>query len=73
MALLAGEGKPLSRKRPKAVDLDVAALSSKVQQLGREGKLKILTVPELKCYLKAHNKPVGGKKDQLIDRLLECI
>lgn len=39
-------------------------------ELADEGKLKDLTVAELKYYLTAHNLPVVGKKEVLINRIL---
>ncbi|KAL8487481.1 hypothetical protein ACS0TY_023519 [Phlomoides rotata] len=38
--------------------------------LADEGKLKELTVAELKFYLTVHNLPVAGKKEALISRIL---
>uniref|UniRef100_A0A5B7BKN8 ATP-dependent DNA helicase 2 subunit KU70 n=1 Tax=Davidia involucrata TaxID=16924 RepID=A0A5B7BKN8_DAVIN len=38
--------------------------------LADNGKLKDLTVVELKYYLTAHNLPVAGKKEALINRIL---
>ncbi|KAG6506080.1 hypothetical protein ZIOFF_031395 [Zingiber officinale] len=40
------------------------------EDLAENGKLKDLTVVELKFYLTAHNLPVTGKKDALISRIL---
>ncbi|XP_054805998.1 ATP-dependent DNA helicase 2 subunit KU70 isoform X2 [Prosopis cineraria] len=39
-------------------------------ELADTGKLKDLTVVELKYYLTAHNLPVSGKKEALISRIL---
>ncbi|XP_068660973.1 ATP-dependent DNA helicase 2 subunit KU70 [Aristolochia californica] len=39
-------------------------------ELADSGKLKDLTVVELKYYLTAHNLPVAGKKEALISRIL---
>lgn len=39
-------------------------------ELADNGKLKDLTVAELKYYLTAHNLPVAGKKEALISRIL---
>ncbi|XP_058093568.1 ATP-dependent DNA helicase 2 subunit KU70 [Magnolia sinica] len=39
-------------------------------ELADNGKLKDLTVVELKYYLSAHNLPVAGKKEALISRIL---
>ncbi|KAG8375963.1 hypothetical protein BUALT_Bualt09G0013800 [Buddleja alternifolia] len=38
--------------------------------LADNGKLKELTVPELKYYLNVHNLPLTGKKEALISRIL---
>ncbi|KAM5569893.1 ATP-dependent DNA helicase 2 subunit KU70 [Rosa sericea] len=38
--------------------------------LADNGKLKNLTVMDLKCYLTANNLPVAGKKEALISRIL---
>ncbi|KAG6502686.1 hypothetical protein ZIOFF_034972 [Zingiber officinale] len=40
------------------------------EDLAENGKLKDLTVVDLKFYLAAHNLPVTGKKDALISRIL---
>lgn len=40
------------------------------EDLAENGKLKDLTVTELKYYLSAHNLPVTGKKEALISRIL---
>ncbi len=50
-------------------DLDISCITAKVHERHREGRLKELTVPEIKCYLKAHKIPVGGKKEELMARL----
>ncbi|CAH2037265.1 unnamed protein product [Thlaspi arvense] len=42
-------------------------------ELANTGKLKDLTVVELKTYLTANNLPVGGKKEVLINRILTHI
>ncbi|KAL1295507.1 hypothetical protein HN51_056388 [Arachis hypogaea] len=39
-------------------------------ELADTGKLKDLTVVELKYYLTAHNLPVSGKKEALVSRIL---
>ncbi|XP_071702193.1 ATP-dependent DNA helicase 2 subunit KU70 [Rutidosis leptorrhynchoides] len=39
-------------------------------KLADDGKLKDLTVTELKCYLTANNLTVAGKKEALISRIL---
>ena len=62
-----------TRKRPKAANVDLTAVTSKIQQKESDGRLKELTIAELKCYLKAHKKPVGGKKEELVARLIELL
>ena len=37
------------------------------------GKLKDLTIPEIKCYLKTQKQPVGGKKEELLARLRKLL
>ena len=34
-----------------------------------QGLKEKLSVPEIKCFLKAHNKTLGGKKAELLERL----
>ncbi|GAB2295814.1 ATP-dependent DNA helicase II subunit 1 [Dionaea muscipula] len=60
-----------SRKRKASTD-DAARESAKYdwQDLAVNGKLKDLTVPELKNYLTAHGLQVSGKKEVLISRIL---
>ncbi|CAH8381217.1 unnamed protein product [Eruca vesicaria subsp. sativa] len=55
--------KSRKRKAADAGDYDFV-------ELAKTGKLKDLTVVELKTYLTANNLPVGGKKDALINRIL---
>ncbi|KAJ7957323.1 ATP-dependent DNA helicase 2 subunit KU70 [Quillaja saponaria] len=70
---LAGDGKSTdtSRKR-KTISENAAKESSNYDwgELADSGKLKDLTVMELKYYLTAHNLPVSGKKEALISRIL---
>ncbi|PRQ38078.1 putative DNA helicase transcription regulator SAP family [Rosa chinensis] len=55
-----------------------AAAENAVQEIAKHdwadladnGKLKNLTVMDLKCYLTANNLPVAGKKEALISRIL---
>uniref|UniRef100_A0A1J3EBU5 ATP-dependent DNA helicase 2 subunit KU70 n=1 Tax=Noccaea caerulescens TaxID=107243 RepID=A0A1J3EBU5_NOCCA len=42
-------------------------------ELAKSGKLKDLTVAELKTYLTANNLPVSGKKEVLVSRILTHI
>lgn len=37
------------------------------------GTLGKLTMPELKCYLKAEAQPIKGKKDELVARVQEVL
>jgi ATP-dependent DNA helicase 2 subunit 1 len=39
-------------------------------ELADTGKLKDLTVPELKLYLTTHKLPLTGKKELIINRIL---
>lgn len=73
MLAYADDTKAPPRKRTKAGDLDTDSVTSKIHEKHRERKLKDLTVPEIKCYLKSHNLPVGGKKDELVARLSDLL
>ncbi|XP_008786103.2 ATP-dependent DNA helicase 2 subunit KU70 isoform X1 [Phoenix dactylifera] len=66
-----GSGSEASRKR-KAMAETAARESASYDwaDLAENGKLKDLTVVELKYYLTAHNLPVTGKKEALISRIL---
>ncbi|KAF8045944.1 hypothetical protein N665_4192s0001, partial [Sinapis alba] len=55
--------KSRKRKAADAGDYDFV-------ELAKTGKLKDLTVVELKTYLTANNLPLSGKKDALISRIL---
>jgi hypothetical protein len=35
------------------------------------GRIKKLTIPELKIYLKKHKLTVGGKKEDLVQRIID--
>ena len=66
--------KPTARQRFKAADLDTDAVHTKVLQMHAEGKLadlKLLTVPEAKCWLKSRKLKLTGKKDELMARIAE--
>ncbi|KAH7661308.1 DNA helicase protein [Dioscorea alata] len=64
-------GTDASRKRKAMVEAAVeSAANHDWADLADNGKLKDLTVPELKNYLTAHNIPVTGKKEALISRIL---
>ncbi|KAG9447442.1 hypothetical protein H6P81_013570 [Aristolochia fimbriata] len=64
-------GSDASKKRKAAAE-HAAKESSRYNwdELVDSGKLKDLTVVELKYYLTAHNLPVTGKKEALISRIL---
>ncbi|XP_074562366.1 ATP-dependent DNA helicase 2 subunit KU70-like, partial [Curcuma longa] len=64
-------GSAATRKRKMIAD-KATSESAKYdwEDLAENGKLKHLTVEELKFYLAAHNLPVSGKKDALISRIL---
>ncbi|KAG1368725.1 ATP-dependent DNA helicase 2 subunit KU70 [Cocos nucifera] len=66
-----GSGSEASRKR-KAMAETAAREGASYDwaDLAENGKLKDLTVVELKYYLTAHNLPVTGKKEALISRIL---
>lgn len=58
-----------ARQRKKADDMDLAEVEKKIQEKFAAGKLADLSIPQLKCFLKAHKLPVGGKKSDLIARV----
>ncbi|THF97633.1 hypothetical protein TEA_015698 [Camellia sinensis var. sinensis] len=66
-----GKVSEASRKR-KAIAENAAkeCASYDWSDLADNGKLKDLTVVELKYYLSAHNLPLAGKKEALINRIL---
>ena len=57
------------RQRKKADDIDLAEVEKKIQDKFAVGKLADLSIPELKCFLKARKLPVGGKKSDLVARV----
>lgn len=57
------------RQRKKADDIDLAEVEKKIQEKFGAGRLQDLSVPELKCFLKARKLPVGGKKSDLVARI----
>ena len=61
------------RNRTKAADLDVAAVEAKVRAKHAEQQLEKLSIPEIKCFLKVKKLPVGGKKGDLLERLVKCL
>lgn len=66
-----GKASDASRKR-KAISENAVKESANYDwaDLAESGKLKDLTVVELKLYLTAHKLPVAGKKEALISRIL---
>ncbi len=42
-------------------------------QLHVAGTLEKLSIPEMKCFLKAKKLPVSGKKADLLARLMQCL
>ncbi|CAD7702206.1 unnamed protein product [Ostreobium quekettii] len=70
----AGERKgPEPKKRSKVADLDLPSVTEKVLKGFAEGKVGKLSVPEMKCYLKAHKQKLGGKKADLEARLVSLL
>lgn len=66
-------GKAAPKKRTRLGDLSLAEVRSKAEQLSAGKNLGSLTLPEIKCLLKASGRPVGGKKADLLARLQECM
>nr|GEU52139.1 ATP-dependent DNA helicase 2 subunit KU70 isoform X1 [Tanacetum cinerariifolium] len=68
----AGKGNNASKKRKQAIEESALNKASYYDwdKLADDGKLKDLTVMELKTYLTANKLPVGGKKEVLISRIL---
>lgn len=57
------------RQRKKAEDIDLAEVEKKIREKHAANKLSDLSIPEMKCFLKANKLAVGGKKADLIARL----
>ena len=57
------------RQRKKAEDIDLTITEKKIRDKHAAGSLTDLSIPEMKCFLKAHKVPVGGKKAELIAKL----
>lgn len=57
------------RQRKKAEDIDLAEVEKKFQEKQAAGRLQDVSIPELKCFLKARKLPVGGKKSDLLARV----
>ena len=69
----AAAAKAPPRKRTKAEDLDMAQVEAKVREKHAIGQLDKLSIPELKCFLKARKQPLGGKKADLVARVTEVL
>ncbi|XP_057423525.1 ATP-dependent DNA helicase 2 subunit KU70 isoform X2 [Lotus japonicus] len=68
-----GIGKPTEASKKRKAHAELATKECENYDWGEladAGKLKDLTVVELKYYLTAHNLPVSGKKEALISRIL---
>ncbi|XP_017415153.1 ATP-dependent DNA helicase 2 subunit KU70 isoform X2 [Vigna angularis] len=68
-----GIGKPTEASKKRKAMVEFATTECKQYDWGEladTGKLKDLTVVELKYYLTAHNLPVSGKKEAIISRIL---
>ncbi|XP_042986605.1 ATP-dependent DNA helicase 2 subunit KU70 isoform X2 [Carya illinoinensis] len=66
-----GKASETSKKRKAVAENAVKECANfDWDDLADSGKLKDLTVVELKFYLTAHKLPVGGKKEALISRIL---
>jgi len=60
-------------KKRTTVAIDPTALDEKVRDCHSKGNLKSLTVPELKSFLSANKIKVGGKKEELIQRITSLL
>ncbi|KAJ0982399.1 hypothetical protein J5N97_010654 [Dioscorea zingiberensis] len=65
-----GSGADVSKKRKAMAEAALESANHDWADLADSGKLKDLTVVDLKNYLAAHNLPVTGKKEVLISRIL---
>ncbi|KAK7343219.1 hypothetical protein VNO77_11792 [Canavalia gladiata] len=68
-----GIGKPTEASKKRKAHAEFATKECENYDWGEladTGKLKDLTVVELKYYLTAHNLPVSGKKEAIISRIL---
>lgn len=68
-----GKGPPPKKPRVKAGDISLPEVQVKAQQLLAGGQLGSLTLPEMKCLLKAKGQPVGGKKADILARLQQLL
>ena len=57
------------RQRKKAEDIDLAEVEKMLHEKQAAGRLQDVSIPELKCFLKARKLPVGGKKSDLLARV----
>ena len=57
------------RQRKKAEDIDLAEVEKKMHEKQAAGRMQDVSIPELKCFLKARKLPVGGKKSDLLARV----
>ena len=57
------------RQRKKAEDVDLAEVEKKMHERHAAARLQDVSIPELKCFLKARKLPVGGKKSDLLARV----
>lgn len=64
------EGKSEPCMKKKKANLDSSDVNSKVFDFHSRGKLQSLTVPDLKCFLAGKKAKVGGKKEELIQRVI---
>ena len=68
----AGPARPRAA-RPKAAELDAAQVQAKIMALYAKGQQQKLTLPEIKCFLRAHKVPVGGNKADLLVRVKDLL
>ena len=71
-AAAASPAKPRAA-RPKAAELDAAQVQAKVRELFAQDQQQKLTVPEIKCFLRAQKVPVGGNKADLLVRVHDLL
>ena len=68
----AGPARPRAA-RPKAAELDAAQVQAKIMALYAKGQQQKLTLPEIKCFLRARKVPVGGNKADLLVRVKDLL
>ncbi|GAQ81632.1 hypothetical protein KFL_000860040 [Klebsormidium nitens] len=64
-----GAAEKAPRKRTTAADLDVNEVDALVRAKYADQKLKDLSVPQMKNFLSQHKQRVGGKKEELVERI----